>query len=147
MERDGRAVATHIERVEAHKLHSDEIAQFAIDLWPPARFRDFQRQNAVKPARYQRRMVSGWTTRRIEQACPELGQPHHQRPVTDARPKTWRRTPQGDAELMTKKQVLDFKPAPRLEEVDGEHGERMQEREHRSRSCDDSTQRCDSHTG
>jgi len=28
----------------------------------PALFRDFQLQNAVKPARCQRRMVSGWTT-------------------------------------------------------------------------------------
>jgi len=35
-----------------------------------------------------------------------------------------RRTPQGDAESMTKKQVLDFKPAPRLEQVDHEHFER-----------------------
>jgi hypothetical protein len=33
---------------------------------------------------------------------------------------------------MTKKQVLDFKPAPRLEEVDDEHSERMQERDHRA---------------
>jgi len=48
---------------------------------------------------------------------------------------------------MTKKQVLDFKPAPRLEQVDAEHSERMQEREPRPRSCDDSTQRCDSHAG
>jgi hypothetical protein len=40
-----------------------------------------------------------------------------------------------DAELMTKEQVLDFEPARRLEEVDGEHCERMQEREHRPRSC------------
>jgi hypothetical protein len=37
--------------------------------------------------------------------------------------KTRRRTPQGDAELMTKKQVLGFKPAPRLEQVDKERSE------------------------
>jgi hypothetical protein len=39
----------------------------------------------------------------------------------------------------TKKQVLDFKPTSRLEQVDAEHCERMHDREHRSQSCDDST--------
>jgi hypothetical protein len=48
---------------------------------------------------------------------------------------------------MAKEQVLRFKPARRLEEVDDEHCERMQEREHRPRSCDDSTRRCDSQAG
>jgi hypothetical protein len=37
---------------------------------------------------------------------------------------------------MPKEQVLGYKPAPRLEEVDDEHCERMQEREHCPRSCD-----------
>jgi hypothetical protein len=50
---------------------------------------------------------------------------------------------QGDAELMAEAQVLDFKPAPGLEEVDEEHCERMQEREHHPRSCGDSTRPCD----
>jgi hypothetical protein len=40
---------------------------------------------------------------------------------------------------MAKEQVLGFEPARRLEEVDDEHCERKQEREHRPRSCDDST--------
>ena len=52
-----------------------------------------------------------------------------------------------DAELITKEQVLDFEPARRLEEADGEHCERMQEREHRARSCADSTRRCESQAG
>ena len=51
------------------------------------------------------------------------------------------------AELITKEQVLDFEPARRLEEADGEHCERMQEREHRARSCADSTRRCESQAG
>src|SRR5947207_13148963 len=51
--------------------------------------------------------------------------------------------PQGDAELMAEEQVLDFKPAPRLAEVDEEQCERLQEGEHRPRPCDDSTRRCD----
>src|SRR6266699_5676148 len=81
---------------------------------------------------------------RTEQARPEPGHPYQQRPVTAAQSRTRRRMPQGDAELMTEEQVLGFKPARRLEEVNDEHCERMQEREHRSQSCDDSTRRCDS---
>jgi hypothetical protein len=41
-----------------------------------------------------------------EQARPEPGHPYQHRPVTAAQSKTRRRTPQGDAELMTEKQVL-----------------------------------------
>src|SRR5262249_12695373 len=67
--------------------------------------------------------------------------------VTAAQSKTRRRTPQGDAELMAEEQVLGFKPARGLEEVNDEHCERIKEREHRSRSCDDSTRRCDSQAG
>src|SRR5262245_16039189 len=48
---------------------------------------------------------------------------------------------------MAKEQVLRFKPARRLEEVDGEYCERMQKREHRPRSCGDSTRPCDSQGG
>jgi len=60
---------------------------------------------------------------RTEQARPELGHPYQQRPVTDAQSRTRRRMPQGDAELMTEKQVLGFKPAPRLEQGDDGHSE------------------------
>jgi hypothetical protein len=82
--------------------------------------------------------------RRTEQARPEPGHPDQQGPVSAAQSKTTRCTPQGDAELVAKEQVLRFNPTRRLEEVDDEHCERMQEREHRPRSCDDSTRRCDS---
>jgi hypothetical protein len=34
----------------------------------------------------------------------------------------------GDAELMAKEQVLGYKPASQLKQVDDEHSERMQER-------------------
>src|SRR5262249_58428551 len=85
--------------------------------------------------------------RRTEQARPAPGHPDQQGPVTAAHSRTRRRTPQGDAELVAKEQVLRFKPARRLEEVDDEHCERMQEREHRPRSCDDPTRRCDSRVG
>ena len=39
--------------------------------------------------------------------------------------------PQGNAELMTEKQVPGFKPAPRLEYVGDEHHEQVQDRKHR----------------
>jgi len=48
---------------------------------------------------------------------------------------------------MAKEQVLGFKSARRLEEVDNEYCERMEDREHRPRSCDDSSRRCDSQAG
>jgi hypothetical protein len=69
-------------------------------------------------------MVSGLNNAgRTEQARPELGHPYQQRPVTAAQSRTRRRMPQGDAELMTEKQVLGFKPAPRLEQGDDGHSE------------------------
>src|SRR5262249_24867457 len=123
---------------------SDEIAQLAIDLWPPCplpRFPTPERREArTMPAKDGLRLNDMCRT---EQARPEPGQPHHQGPVTAAQSKARRRTPQGDAELMAKEQVLNLKSARRLEEVDDEHCERKQEREHRLRSCDDSTRRCD----
>src|SRR2546429_1376878 len=127
---------------------ADEIAQLATDLWPPcplARFpRPEHRESRTMPAKDGLRLND---MRRIEQARPEPGQPHHQGPVTAAQSKARRRTPQGNAELMAKEQVLGFKSARRLEEVDNEHCERMHDREHRPRSCDDSSRRCDSQAG
>ena len=60
--------------------------------------------------------------------APTIG---FERLVTAAQSKTRRRTPQGDAELMTEKQVLGLKPAPRLEQVGDEHSERVQDCNHR----------------
>ena len=40
-------------------------------------------------------------------------------------------TPQGNIELMPKKEILDFKPAPRLEQVDDKHPKQMEEGKHR----------------
>ena len=56
--------------------------------------------------------------RRTEQARPEPGHPDQQGPITAAQPKMRRRTPQGDAELMAKEQVLGYKPASRLKQVE-----------------------------
>ena len=48
-----------------------------------------------------------------------------------AQSKTRWRAPQGDAELMTEKQVLRLKPAPRLEQIGDKHSDRVQDRKHR----------------
>src|SRR5262249_36759532 len=119
---------------------SDEVSQLATDLWPPSPLPRFpapeRRETSTMPAKDGLRLNDMCRT---EQARPEPGQPHHQGPVTAAQSKPRRRTPQGDAELMAEEQVFDFKPAPRLERVDAEHSERMQDAEHPSRSCHYST--------
>src|SRR5262249_5289263 len=127
---------------------SDEIAQLSIDLWPPCPLPRFptpeRRETRTMPAKDGLRLND---LRGTEQARPAPGHPDQQGSVTAARSETRRCTPQGDAELMAQEQVLRFKTVRRLEEVDDEHCKRMQEREHRSRSCDDSTRRCDSQAG
>jgi hypothetical protein len=47
-------------------------------------------------------------------------------------------TPQGNIELMPKKEILHFKPAPRLEQIDDKRPKQMEDRKHRSRGCPDS---------
>jgi len=53
-----------------------------------------------------------YNSRQIEQARPHSGHPNHQSTVTCPKPDTFRGPPQSDVELMTQKEVLDFKPAP-----------------------------------
>jgi hypothetical protein len=45
---------------------------------------------------------------------------------------------------MTKEQVLGLQPSARLEQVDDEHPDQVQDCKHRLRSCDDSTLRRES---
>jgi hypothetical protein len=47
-----------------------------------------------------------------KQAGPDPGHPHHYGAITAMQPQTVWCTPQGNIELMPKKEVLDFKPAP-----------------------------------
>jgi hypothetical protein len=42
----------------------------------------------------------------------------------------WRRSPHSDIELMTEKEVLGFEARPRLEEVDDQNSNQMEERQH-----------------
>jgi hypothetical protein len=48
-----------------------------------------------------------------EQAWPEPSHPYQQCPVTPPQPQTVWSTSQGNIQLVPKKEVLDFKPAPR----------------------------------
>ena len=52
-----------------------------------------------------------------QQVWPEPRHPNHQGPVTPPQPQALRRSPQGNIELMTQKEVLNFKPASRLEQI------------------------------
>jgi hypothetical protein len=52
---------------------------------------------------------------RAKKARPDLRHPYEQRPITAAKAKARWRSPQSNGELMTEKQILGFKPAPRLE--------------------------------
>ena len=111
---------------------SNEITQATIDLRPPCPLSGFPAPESFE-ARAMPTKDGLWLNHlgHAEQARPEPGHPYQQRPVTAAQSKTRRRTPQGDAELMTEKQVLGFKLAPRLEQVGDAHSERVQHRKHR----------------
>jgi hypothetical protein len=75
--------------------------------WPPETLRDASAESRVGLN------DAGQT----EQAWPEPSHPCQQCPVTPTQPQTVRCTPQGNVELMPKKEILDFKPAPRLEQI------------------------------
>jgi len=114
----------------AHPLN--EITQATIDLRPPCPLSGFPtpegcEASAMPPKDGLRLNHLG----HAKQARPEPGHPHQQSPVTTAQSKTRRRTPQSNVELMTEKQVLSFNPASRLEYVDDEHHEQVQDRKHR----------------
>ena len=95
---------------------------------------------AVYPFRYYGGLIS-YGPDSVSQYRPAAGyvdrilkseNPYQQRPVTATQSKARRCSPQSDVELMTEKQVLGLKPAPRLEQVGDEHSERAQDRKHRS---------------
>ena len=54
-----------------------------------------------------------------------------QRTVTASQSKTGRPLPQCQVQLVTKKQVLGFKPTTRLEQVGDKHPEHTIDRKHR----------------
>ena len=66
-----------------------------------------------------------------EQAWPEPRHPDHQDPVTPTQPQTVWSPPQGNIELMPEKEILDFKLAPRLEQVGDKRAKQMEGCKHR----------------
>jgi hypothetical protein len=113
---------------------SDEIAYLMIDLRPPCPISGFPtpedfETSPMPPQDSFRPSYLG----QIAQIGLNPGDPHQQRPAATVQPQTRRRSPQGDVELMTEKQVLGFKPAPRLKHVDDEHSERMHNRKPRQK--------------
>jgi len=67
-----------------------------------------------------------------EQAWPEPSHPYQQRPVTPAKRQAVRYPFEGDIELMPEKEVLDFKPASRPEQVSDKRPEQLEYRKHRT---------------
>ena len=97
---------------------SDKVTQAPIDPRPPCPIAGFPAPERLEactmPPKDGLRLNNAGRT---EQAWPELGHPYQQRPVTAAQSDMRSRTPQGDTELMTEKQILGFKPASRLEQI------------------------------
>ena len=115
----------------AHPL--DQITQATIDLRPPCPISGFPtpedfETSPMPPQDSFRPSYLG----QIAQIGLNPGDPHQQRPAATVQPQTRRRSPQGDVELMTEKQILGFEPASRLEHVGDEHSELMQDHKHRS---------------
>jgi hypothetical protein len=65
-----------------------------------------------------------------KQARPASCHPYQQGAVTSPQAETLRCAPQDDVELMTKEEVLNFKPAPRLEQIGDIHSKQMDDRNH-----------------
>src|SRR5436190_9656882 len=65
-----------------------------------------------------------------QQAWPEPRHPDHKGPVTPPQPQTSRWSSQDNVELMTQKEILDFKPAPRLEQIGDKCSKQVDDRKH-----------------
>ena len=111
----------------------NEFAQFTANSGPPCPTTTFPTPTGPEPGSMPpqdcvRLNDAGQT----EQPWPEPSHPYQQRSVTPAKLQTVRCTPQGDIELMPEKEVLDFKPPRRLEQVGDERPEQLEDRKHRA---------------
>ena len=98
----------------------------------PGRQRDFQAPIGPKPHPMPPQDRVGLNNaRQTEQAWPKPGHPYQRRSVTGTQSHTVRHPPHANIELMTEKKVLDFKLAPRLEQVGDENANQLEESEYR----------------
>jgi hypothetical protein len=100
---------------------SDEIAQLTIDLRPPCPISRLPTPEHLEARAMPPQDGLGLNNlRRAKKVWPESGHPYEQRAITAKKSKAGWYSPQNDVELMTQKQILGFKPAPRLKQVDDE---------------------------
>ena len=110
----------------------DEFAQLRFDFGPARLTARFPAPIGPKPCSMPPRdRVRLNDAGQIEQAWPDSGHPHYQGAITAMQPQTVWCTPQGNIELMPKKEVLDFKPAPRLEQVGDIRSKQVDDHKHR----------------
>jgi hypothetical protein len=113
-------------------LSSDEIAQLMLDSgpsWPTLGFpAPVDPEPCPMPPQDGGRLHN---SSQSQQTWPEPRHPDHQGPVTPPQPQTLRRSSQDNVELMTQKEVLNFKPAPRLEQIADKCSKQVDDRKHR----------------
>ena len=69
----------------------------------------------------------------IEQVRPQARHPHQQRAIAAPQWQAQRPSPHRDIELMTEKEVLGLKSAPRLEQIGDKGCNQAEDRKHRMR--------------
>jgi len=112
---------------------SNEFAQLSANPGPPWPTARFPAPIGPKPCPMPPQDRVGLNDAgQAEQAWPEPSHPDQQCPVTPAEPQTVRCTPQGNIELMSEKEVLDFKPAPRPKQVSDKRPKQPEVRKHRA---------------
>src|SRR5262245_3482678 len=113
---------------------SDEFAQLKANSRPPWLSTRFPTPIGSKPCSMPpQNRVRLNDAGQNQQAWPEPRHPYQQRPVTPTQSQMVRCAPQCNIELMPKKEVLDFKPARRLEQVGDKCPKQMEDGKHRVR--------------
>ena len=109
----------------------DDITQVTIDLRSPCPFLRFPAPESLEASTMppQDRLLLDHP-RQIEQVGGKSQSSRPARPGRYRAIKLNRCPPQGDIELMARKQFLDLKPAPRLEQIANEYSERAQDGKH-----------------
>src|SRR5215831_10381040 len=110
---------------------SNEFAQFATDLRTSRLTARFPTPIGPKPCSMPAKdRIRLNHARQAEQVWPEPCHPDHECSISSAQPETMRSVPHHDIELMTQIQVLDFKPAPRLEPVENQRKDQAEQGKH-----------------